>query len=104
MSEAKLTADFVKHLKEQKLIYGKSFFYYKVSDRFTSGIPDFFIAFRGESVFVELKDKGEKPSDIQLHKMRRLQQAGVIAVWFDSLAPALEFIDDLVSKRITLTL
>jgi hypothetical protein len=104
LSEAKFTKDFKKHLKKLQQEHGHSFYFYKVSDRFTSGIPDFFIAFRGLSIYIELKDLGESPSIIQLHQMKRLQQAGIIAVWFDSLAPAKEFLDELVSERAALSL
>ncbi|MCP3684522.1 MAG: hypothetical protein GY861_17795 [bacterium] len=100
MSEAAFTADFKNHLKDIKKTHGKSFFFYKVSDRYTSGIPDFYIAFRGLSAHIELKDKGKEPSDIQYHQMKRMQQAGLLAVWFDSLECACEFVDELVSKRV----
>lgn len=104
MSEASFTKDFKKYLKERQKTYGSSFWFYKTSDRFTSGIPDFYVVFRGESAYIELKDLGKKPSDIQLHQMKRMQQAGLLAVWFDSLEPAKQFIDELVSKQITLEL
>ena len=99
MSEAAFTKDFKKHLKSVGKEHGHSFFYYKVSDRFTSGIPDFFVAFRGVSAYIELKDLRKKPSIIQAHQMKRLQQAGVMAVWFDSLEPATQFINELVSRQ-----
>lgn len=104
MSEAAFTADFKKHLKKTRVLQGHSFFFYKVSDRFTSGIPDFFVAFRGKAAYIELKDTGEKPTDIQMYQMKRLQQAGIMAVWFDSLPVAVKFIDDLVEKNTKLRL
>lgn len=99
MSEARFTAEFKKHLKQVKKEHGNSFFYYKVSDRFTSGIPDFFLAYRGLAAYVELKDRGESPSEIQLYQMDKLQRAGIMAVWFDSIETARQFVNDFVSKR-----
>ena len=99
MSEAAFTKDFKKHLSKVKKAHGHSFFFYKVSDRFTPGIPDFFVAFRGMAAYIELKDLRKKPSTIQSHQIKRLQQAGIMAVWFDSLEPAEQFINELVSRQ-----
>lgn len=103
MSEALITKQFKDHLDDKVRLYGRSFMYWKISDRYASGRPDFKVMFMGESAYIELKAEGEKPRPRQTHEMRKLQQAGFIAVWFDNASAACQFVDDLVSKRLKKT-
>lgn len=53
----------------------------KLSDRYTSGIPDYIIAC-GKLAFVECKQWGKRPSKLQHLNMMKFLEAGVPSLWF----------------------
>lgn len=59
----------------------KDFFFQKISDRFASGIPDYYILYRGTSIWIELKAEGKKPIMVQYHYLNKLKKAGAITMW-----------------------
>ena len=96
MSEAALTKQVKKYLDEIKAEVGNDLFYQKISDRFTDGIPDYYIIYKGQSLWLELKAAGEKPRAIQSFVLKRLKQAGSMADWADNINKAKVLIDILV--------
>ena len=83
MSEATLTNKCRTLFKDTKKAY-PDFYFLKVSDRYCSGVPDFYLCYRGQSAWVELKATGKKPSKLQLHTLEQIQRSGAISVWTDS--------------------
>jgi hypothetical protein len=72
-SVTKETKDFLDHLsKVDKL------FYWKVSDKFTSGIPDFVGVWRGRFFAIELKKEGIKARVGDKFGLARLLQAVIL--------------------------
>ena len=59
--------------------------YYKASDRFTSGVPDFIVCFKGLFIGIELKDLGKKARKLQHYTISRILQGGGIAVCTDTI-------------------
>lgn len=53
---------------------------FKISDRFTSGIPDFVVIHEGLATWFELKVKNNKPTLIQWETLRRLRR-GYLVKW-----------------------
>ena len=80
MSEAVLTKRCKKYFDKTSRVH-PDFYFHKVSDKFTSGIPDYYVLFRGVSIWIELKAKGETIRPIQNHVMKRLHRAGAITLW-----------------------
>ena len=97
-SEAYITAKVKDHLVELRQRLGTNFTYQKLSDRFSHGIPDYYITYMGRSLWLELKATGESPRPIQVHVMNKLRKAGNEAVWADNLFEAIQAIDAFVSK------
>lgn len=50
--------------------------FFKVSDRFTAGIPDFLVCHKGNFVGLELKIDDRKVTEIQMHFGRQILLAG----------------------------
>lgn len=74
LTEAKLTADTQKYLKMQKDTW-----FYKASDRYTSGIPDIIACVNGKFVAIELKGDGYHPTAVQTMKIGKIMSSGGIA-------------------------
>lgn len=68
--ETKLKNQVIKYLKTLEGCW-----YYKSSDRFTSGIPDLLICFRGHFVALELKAPKGKVSKLQSHTLAAIGDA-----------------------------
>ena len=102
MSEAKLTEQCRKLFKEIQKTH-KEFFFQKISDRYASGLPDFYICYYGASIWIELKAKGEKPRPIQVYTMHRLKDAGAIVLCTDDFKEVKEFIKDLLRFKVPVT-
>lgn len=77
-------------------------FFYKVSDRYEVGLPDFIICYRGQFLGIELKAKS-KQSKIQKHKESKIIMAGGIAkvcYSVDQVRTVIELIDKLTGGPI----
>jgi len=81
-TEAHITKKVITHLKKLKKREKSSLYFRKVSDRFTSGIPDLEIIYRGSPCYIELKATGKKPTPIQRREIDDRIRAGTLAVWF----------------------
>lgn len=91
MSEAKITKECKALFDDLKKFY-KGFYYQKISDRFTSGIPDFYVAYQGRSAWIELKEPGAVAKPLQAYTIRRLKQAGIPAFCTDDFKKVENFI------------
>lgn len=95
MSEARLTAQCKKYFTGIQKEH-KDFYFQKLSDRFTSGLLDYYILFRGLSIWIELKDRGKKIDPIQNHTLKRLNRAGAITLWTDDFSAVKQLIGDII--------
>lgn len=95
MSEAKLTAKCKKYFTKLQKEH-PDFYFQKFSDRFTSGICDYYILFRGLSIWIELKDIGKTIEPIQNHTMKRLHRAGAITLWTSEFEQVKKLVDDII--------
>jgi len=93
--EAKITKQ-CKDLFDKLKISYKGFYAEKISDRFTAGIPDFYVAYEGRSVWIELKKPGGVADPLQAHTIRRLKQAGIAAFCTDNFKDVERFIFGMV--------
>jgi len=93
--ESKLTRKcniFFKKLKDDF----PGFFYQKISDRFTSGLPDYYLLFKGTSIWIELKNQGKRPRKIQSYTLKKLCDAGAITISTDSFEDISNLIENIV--------
>jgi len=51
-----------------------------MSERYNSGIPDFFVAYEGTVLWIEAKGSEGRLSKIQIHEAQRLNRAGIEVV------------------------
>jgi hypothetical protein len=61
---------------------------YKFVSPANRGVPDRIILFNGKALFLELKQRGKKPTPLQLHEIERLREAGCRAEWVDNFDDA----------------
>jgi hypothetical protein len=92
--EKQIEAKIVQHVKA---LGGLAF-------KFTSpahpGVPDRLLVFPGNVViFMEVKRKGNKPTDLQVREMENLMGRGCNVTWVDSVEEAKEFIHEVLSTR-----
>lgn len=92
MSEALITAKTKKCLKQYELD-GLPIYFNKISDRFTSGIPDYQGTFYGVSFYIELKDKGKEPGRLQAWHLRRAHKAGAMVLSTDCFGDVFNFLE-----------
>ncbi len=59
-----------------------------------AGLPDLRIIYRGRSIDVEVKDKGKKPTRLQMATMRKIAAAGGLVNWFDDSDKAIAWLRD----------
>jgi len=71
---------------------GAPLHYFKISDRFTSGIPDFVGVYNGRAFYIELKDVGEKPRKLQRWQLEQLKKAGAKTLATDTVDDVVEFL------------
>jgi hypothetical protein len=101
MSEAKLTEQTRKYLKELEIKHRPHVYFHKVSDKFTSGLPDWYILIKGRAVHIEDKDTGKLPRKLQSYTIRKLKEAGALTLVTDSFSETVEFINSvLISENI----
>ena len=67
--------------------------YYKCSDRFSSGIPDIIGCYKGRFFALELKAKDKKARPLQEYIIKKINRAGGSAICTDSLESVMIFID-----------
>ncbi len=90
--EGKLKNLVDKLCKKYEREYSPHFWFYKVSDRYTSGIPDFHILFRGTAIYLELKRLGEVPDQLQMYVMGRARKAGGLSLSADNINSVKRFL------------
>ena len=87
ISEAKLTKMISSHLKRMGV------FYWKTSDRYTSGIPDFVGCHCGLFFAIEVKASGKKSRDIQTYILDSIKRNGGATLVTDDFSLYLKFIE-----------
>ena len=87
--EGKLTKKVKTFLDKQPI------FYWKVSDKYTSGIPDIVGCKGGKFFAIELKAPGEKPRKLQTMIIRRIKNSGGDVLATDNYDAVTEFIEAL---------
>ena len=63
-------------IKYLKSLQGCDLWWYKASDKFTSGIPDFILCYRGMFVTIEVKAPGKKSRGLQAWTLDVIERAG----------------------------
>jgi len=66
---------------------------YKFSSPSNAGVPDRIFIGNGVVQFLELKQKGKKPTALQMREIQRLKDHGALAGWCDDLAFGKSLID-----------
>jgi len=92
MSEAIITKK-TKTLLDKFILAGEPLYYNKISDRFTSGIPDFQGTWYGVSWYVELKDEGEEARALQEWHLRNARRAGAQVLSTDNYDEVVTFLE-----------
>lgn len=92
MSEAAITKK-TKALLDNYESRGEPIYYNKISDRFTSGIPDIQGTFYGVSFYIELKDKGEEARKLQKWHLSRAKKAGAEVLSTDDYDAVVVFLE-----------
>lgn len=90
--EGKVTAYFKKRLKELGI------FFWKISDRYHSGRPDFLLIHKGHAIGVELKADGETPTPLQYKVGRDMEKAGATWTWFCDQEGIDDFLEGLTNE------
>jgi len=60
-----------------------------------AGAPDINACYQGRSVQIEVKRPGEKPTRIQLKRLREWQEAGAVVGWVTDLEGVKKIIEEL---------
>ena len=92
MSEALITKK-TKKLLDSYESSNEPLYYNKISDRFTSGIPDIQGTFYGISFYIELKDAGKEARKLQDWHLRRARNAGAEALSTDNYDEVVVFME-----------
>lgn len=70
--ETQVKIKIIKHLKKNY----PGIWYWKISDKFYSGIPDLLVIYKGRHIFFELKTVKGKATKLQLYTIEQIRQAG----------------------------
>lgn len=97
-NESHITKKLKEYLAGLKSELGDSFYFQKMSDRFTDGIPDYYILYRGHSLWLELKATRQRPKPIQIHVLKRLARAGAVSEWTDNFEDAKICVSEFINK------
>lgn len=93
-SETKIKRALVKRLKQIPWLW-----YYCASDKYTCGIPDVLIVYKGKFIAIELKDPN-KPSKthrkLQAYVREMINRAGGYAVEMTSVEDSIKYIEGVV--------
>jgi len=92
MAEAVITKK-TKKLLDTYEASGEPLYFNKISDRFTSGIPDIQGTFYGVSFYIELKDEGEKARKLQKWHLVRAKKAGAEVLSTDNYDTVVKFLE-----------
>lgn len=91
MNESQLVVKIKKYLREQgayvEKIWGGGFQ--------SAGIPDIIACYKGRFLGIEVKVGSNKPSDIQLVKIKRINDAGGVGIVVWSLEEVKQLIEEL---------
>jgi Holliday junction resolvase len=93
MLESELESKVVKLCKLYNLVT------YKFSSPSNRGVPDRVIISNGSVLFLELKQRGKKPTPLQIHEIERLRSAGCKADWADTYDRA----SDIILRHVVLS-
>ena len=63
-----------------KWLKANDIFYHKFQDKFSAGFPDLMIARDGRVLFIELKQKGKKPTPLQAAYHEKMRKQGGLIV------------------------
>ena len=74
-------------------VAGEPIYYNKISDMFTSGIPDYEGVFYSLAWYLELKDKGLKAGKLQKWHLQRAEKAGAIVLSTDNYMEVVDFFE-----------
>lgn len=102
MSEARITKK-TKDLLDGHINNGEPLYFNKISDRFTSGIPDFQGTFYGISFYIELKDEDKVVRKLQDWHLKRARKAGAEVLSTDSFEEVRAFIDNILVNHVNIT-
>lgn len=87
MLEKELEAKVAKAAKARGMVT------YKFSCPSQRGVPDRIIVGPKGVLFLELKQKGKKPTKLQVHHIEKINMVGGYARWADNLEDAVDFMD-----------
>lgn len=90
MAESLITQKTMKLLKSFELA-GEPIYFNKISDRFTSGIPDIVGVYYSVPFYIELKDAGEKARKLQVWHLNKARGAGAHVLDTDNYDEVVEF-------------
>lgn len=90
----KKTKNFLTQLRKK----GFPIYFNKISDRFTSGIPDVVGVCKGKAFYIELKDFGKKPRLLQAWQLKQVDKAGGATLATDDFCEVEKFIFDLLEN------
>lgn len=90
------TKDFLEFLEKR---YTPHIWFYKISDRFTSGLPDYGGVAFGTPFYMELKRENKEPRKLQEYMLRRIQRAGGKAGSFNRFVDVKRFLLALIPIR-----
>lgn len=86
--ESKLQTKIIKHLEREGWEVVKTILLNK------SGYEDLFCFKNGKTMFIEVKDKGKKPTDLQLYRIKKHNENGFISFWVDDFLTFINIINN----------
>jgi len=92
LTEAKITRQTKKFLELTEREFKPHFWFYKVSDKYTSGLPDYHGLAFGVPFYIELKATGKKPRKLQRYIILRIKNAGGKVLATDDFEEVKKFI------------
>jgi len=93
MLEKHLQSRIMKWLKDQRIERVKTI---QLSE---NGWPDIVgVLPGGRSLWIEVKRPGEKPTELQKYRLKRLKKAGALAFWTDNMEKVKEKVTSALSK------
>lgn len=95
MSEKKITSQVRKYFQELAKMRA-DFYWIKLSDKFSSGILDFYFAVNGSSGWIELKDTGKKPGKLQAYTLKKINKSGTKAISTDDFKEVVALVESML--------
>jgi len=84
-----MAAEQILQTKIKKYLSSKGWLVIKTMQLSENGFPDLFCFRDGVTVFVEVKAKGKKPTELQLYRIEELKKRGFLAFWTDNFEAVL---------------